>query len=334
MAKLILTNGDSAAGLLREAGLVGDATLLAWRDVLHDGPVPLTGSDDEFNAVRCRYLAEAHGADQGANQGEIEAFFAERTRIMDDHSAFGEIEIWLEHDLYDQLQLLQILDRLNRDNRTDGVWLVQASDHLGLQTPTTIGRFLDLAHPIGPNELAMAHRVWAAFRAPAPEPFAACLNDDLSSLPFLKPAVLRMLEELPGAADGLTRTQRTALRFVDDGQTHPGKLFGAVQEAEDAAFMGDTSFFLALEELMDGPEPALAGSEMRYRDLAAAAFSEAARARFSETPLAVTAFGQDVLGGRADFAASNPIDRCWGGTHLTNAALWRWDGDRGALMAP
>jgi hypothetical protein len=35
---LDITNGDSAAGTLRETTLGGD--VLAWRDTLNDGPVP------------------------------------------------------------------------------------------------------------------------------------------------------------------------------------------------------------------------------------------------------------------------------------------------------
>lgn len=321
MAKLIITNGDSAAGLLRAAGLVGDATLLPWRDALHDGPVPLTESDAELDAIRSRYLAAAHGA----NIAETESIFAERRAIVDDHNAFEEIEIWLEHDLYDQLQLLQILDRLGQEDRTDGVSLIQADDHLGAQSPGTIGRFADRARAIGADDLRVARRMWTGYRAPTPQPFAAGRDQDMSTFPCLGPAITRALEELPGATDGLTRTQRTALRLIDEGQRHPGRLFGAVQETEEAAFMGDASFFVAIEDLIHGPRPALTGPEMRYRDLAESEVGEAARTAFFETPLALTAFGREVLAGRADFAGTNPIDRWWGGTHLASGTLWRWD---------
>ena len=38
--ELIITNGDSAADLLRAA--YGNCVVLPWRDVLHEGPVPFT----------------------------------------------------------------------------------------------------------------------------------------------------------------------------------------------------------------------------------------------------------------------------------------------------
>jgi len=39
--------------------------------------------------------------------------------------------------------------------------------------------------------------------------------------------------------------------------------------------------------------------------------------------LSLTEFGEAVLAHREDFSCYNPIDRWWGGTHLTNHRLWR-----------
>ena len=39
----------------------------------------------------------------------------------------------------------------------------------------------------------------------------------------------------------------------------------------------------------------------------------------------ITEFGKAVLAHKEDFSRHNPIDRWWGGTHLTNDNLWRWD---------
>ena len=41
--------------------------------------------------------------------------------------------------------------------------------------------------------------------------------------------------------------------------------------------------------------------------------------------LSLTEFGRAVLGHKEDFSRHNPIDRWWGGTHLTNDNLWRWN---------
>ena len=40
--------------------------------------------------------------------------------------------------------------------------------------------------------------------------------------------------------------------------------------------------------------------------------------------LSLTEFGKVIVAHKGDFSRHNPIDRWWGGTHLTNDQLWRW----------
>ena len=51
---LHVTNGDSVVETMRQAHVVGD--VVAWRDVLHEGPVPAL-DPAELRAVRARFLA-------------------------------------------------------------------------------------------------------------------------------------------------------------------------------------------------------------------------------------------------------------------------------------
>ena len=53
---LHVTNGDTAAGLMREAGVAGE--ILPWRDVLHEGPVPAGLPLAALSDVRARFIAE------------------------------------------------------------------------------------------------------------------------------------------------------------------------------------------------------------------------------------------------------------------------------------
>jgi hypothetical protein len=101
-----VTNGDSAAALIRESGLGGE--VLPWQDPLHDGPV-LDGLPPKALAeVRAR-----HSADSGwAPFPKVREAFARRDAALTRTNTTDEIVLWFEHDLYDQLQLIQILDRL------------------------------------------------------------------------------------------------------------------------------------------------------------------------------------------------------------------------------
>jgi hypothetical protein len=52
---------------------------------------------------------------------------------------------------------------------------------------------------------------------------------------------------------------------------------------------------------------------------------------FRRSRLSLTEFGRAIVAHKEDFSRHNPIDRWWGGTHLTNDRLWRWDP---VLIAP
>ena len=99
---LIITNGDSAAAKMRDARINGE--ILCWRDILHEGPVPRTGTLEELSAIRVGYLAGGGWGDPE----EIAAAFASRDGTMRSLADYSEVTLWFEHDLYDQLQLLQI----------------------------------------------------------------------------------------------------------------------------------------------------------------------------------------------------------------------------------
>src|SRR5262249_4476857 len=98
---LHITNGESVTGTFRQVKFPG--TYLAWNDVLHDGPVPQTATLDELSDVRAQALA-------GFGAGDLEklrAGFAARDRALQDFRKHQDVVLWFEHDLYDQLQLLQ-----------------------------------------------------------------------------------------------------------------------------------------------------------------------------------------------------------------------------------
>ena len=104
----IVTNGDHAADALRTA-FPGRA-VLPWRDALVEGPVPDL-PEDEFRDLRADYLASAFNLAPET----VRADFAARDRDFADMLAGGDgVALWFETDLHDQLQLLEILDRLPR----------------------------------------------------------------------------------------------------------------------------------------------------------------------------------------------------------------------------
>ena len=322
--ELIITNGDAAGELLRRT--LPGAEVLPWRDVLHEGPVPLTATLEELTAARVEYLAGAGGGEIAAIEFELTA----RNRGLDMNSNFGRVVLWFEHDLYDQLQLLQVLDWFADNPRADGtLLLVQIDDYIGRQEPEAIAGLAATARPVSQAQLELAMRAWGAFRQKTPEAWARLLDEDMSALPFLKPTVIRALEELPGT-DGLSRTERQMLGAIESGSVTSLELFVSVQRFEDAEFMGDWSFWRLLDSLALAEEPMIAGLEEAplQRDN-----QELAKA-YLTSRLSLTSLGKAVLAGGADWAAHHNVDEWWGGTHLTEDALWRWDQVGERLIAP
>ncbi len=318
MANLILTNGDSAADLLTAAGKAG--RILPWRDVLHEGPV--LADLDACRTVRVDYLSHRFRLDPA----EVAEDFADRDAILKGHAAFDRIELWFEHDLYDQLQLLQILSFLAEAERVDGVTLVQADQFLGTQTAATILRFARKARPIDHSDLSLARQAWGDVAASEPNWVVRGLADPDDRLPFLRPALRRFLEELPAPGIGLGRTEATALLGVADGISNPGRLFREILAAEEAAFMGDLSFFRLLDDLAFCEVPLLTGldppGDGKDSD------------RYGAAHLELTMAGEDVAAGEEDHVVLSGIDRWWGGTRLVGHAVWRYDPAKMALVAP
>src|SRR5438067_1253428 len=102
---LHVTNGDSVVHSFRDGGLPG--TYLPWRDVLHDGAVPQCDTLEQMSDVRAKEINKLGGY---GDYDSLRAEFASRDTTLAGFRDHEEVVLWFEHDLYDQLQLLQILD--------------------------------------------------------------------------------------------------------------------------------------------------------------------------------------------------------------------------------
>jgi hypothetical protein len=319
MADLIITNGDAAADLLGAAGRQG--TILPWRDVLHEGPI-VAGALEACSAARVGYLAQRFHLDAEA----LTAQFAERDRLLRGAAGFDRIELWFEHDLYDQLQLLQVLAALADSGRSDGVTLVQADDFLGAQRASTILRFAARARRIADADLAAAREVWSELTQSTPQAIAARAAAPPGRFPYLRAALRRFLEELPAPVSGLSRTEAAILADIADGIAAPRELFAGIIRQEEAAFMGDWSFYRLIDDLAFAAVPLIAGLAP-WRP-------GADDSRYTEAALELTMIGEEVLDGEEDRIALSGIERWWGGTLLSGRAVWRYDRQAHKLVAP
>lgn len=296
---LHVTNGDSVLYMWKKAGLLG--THMAWRDVLHEGPVPAGLPLEELSRVRAQFLC-----DRGyGNPIKIHHDFEKRDATLRCAADFDEVVLWFEHDLYDQLHLLQILNVLREMGMGSGsVQIVQSDQYLGTLVAEELMALFSKRRFVTSGTSESAERAWKAFTSDDPAALHAAASDRFAGLPFLHDAFKRLCEEYPAAESGLSRSQKHVLEAVAQGIAPAEEIFRRAQAREEAGFMGETACYRVIADLSAQPAPLLAELENGYD---------------------VTVLGRRVLGGDADWLDQQPLDRWIGGVHLTSTHHWRWD---------
>jgi hypothetical protein len=179
--------------------------------------------------------------------------------------------------------------------------------------------------------IASAVGAWDAFRAPDPQALARRAVEGFQELPFVAPALERLLEEFPAPSDGLSATERRALRAIEEGARTPSAAFVAAQDLEDAPFLGDTWFYRSLAAIGLSPRRLV---EIETGEELPVAPPLSDGSAFADLPLRLTAEGENVLRGASDRVELLGIDRWVGGTHLVTGAVWRWDAPARSLSGP
>jgi hypothetical protein len=265
--------------------------------------------------VRRRHLAPFPGAADPANDLRV------WRQTIAGHASYDELVLWFEHDLFDQLNLIQILSwihgRLPANKIVSLICIGSFPGHpnfrgLGQLTPDEMASLFETRQSVGEAQYELAARAWHAFRDATPETMADLLTMDTSALPYLGPALWRFLEEYPAIADGLSRTERTLLQLAARGPIDLADAFRCMHEGEHAFYITDTGLDDLVRVLSTTSPPLLT------------AFNGS---------IALTESGQAVLGGRTDRVAACGIDRWYGGVHLHGRSVrWRWNSSAGGIV--
>ncbi|WP_404385628.1 hypothetical protein [Caenispirillum salinarum] len=312
--------GSDIREALALGGVPGD--YLEFSDPVCQGPLPpgMADSGDALIERRAHFITREYGIPLGEAirklKAEWEGLKAARER--------DSLVLWFEHDLYDQTVLIRVLSWLRRNPPKAGseVSLVTIHRHpemedrfigLGQLTPTQLAALTETAVPVDAAMLRAASDAWAAFRSPDPEEVQMLAEAGSPHLPFLSAALRRHLQELPWTRDGLSLTERLALRAAAFRPSSDRDLFRAVQEIDPQPFLGDAMFNAVLRRLEVAPRPALR--------------------RDDTGRLAPTRQGEALLAGMGDWLDWNPPEHWVGAVDLANdAPPWRWDEDAGSVV--
>jgi hypothetical protein len=223
---LHITNGDCAVAVISK---IVSGTILPWRDALHEGPVRSGLSLEELSRERAQFIADAGWG----SFDQVLKNFQERDAAFQEAGKHDEIVLWFEHDLYDQLQLIQVLDGLAA-LRGPPISLVCEAEYLGNMAPQRAAELFALRNPVLRRHFQEAQAAWAAFRSHDPTQIDP---QKPKALRFLGAALRRHLEEFPWTTDGLSRTERQ----IREGRTQ-----------EEPAFLGDTVLAWYVERMKTG----------------------------------------------------------------------------------
>jgi hypothetical protein len=300
---------------LKHAGISGE--FVEFSDAYCQGPVPRS---DDLLSVRASFLAryglpfEDARRRLGAELDELDATRA-RPRVV----------LWFEHDSYDQLILARILAFYGEHGAPEALELVcidgfPAVDRfhgLGQLSPVALRMLWDDRRAVDAPLLTLGARTWDALRDPDPSGLLDVVTSS-GPLPQLGNAVRRHLQELPWMSDGLSLTQRLTLQLLVEGPTTAGQLFRRLTlEAEPLVYLGNTMYWVVLDELLNARRPAIGVDEGPRGE------------QWRERMVSLTTVGQQLLGETLDWMDCGPAERWVGGVRMhSEEACWRWHPER------
>jgi hypothetical protein len=250
---LHVANGHCTTRLIEAAGLPGRTSI--WADALHDGPVPDV-SDEQLLRIRAEFIAD--GLDVPADQ--VEADLKRWRAIVDDEHGYDELVLWFEHDLFDQLNLIQLLTRIGRDRPIRKPASLISIDRypghpefkgLGELRPADIAALYETRRPVTARQFQLAATAWDAFRSGERTRLEGLLAGDTSGLPFLAPALRRHLDEQPLEPSGLTRSERRLIEQLAGGPLDIHRAFAGMHAGETAYYITDSSFWQMVRGLAE-----------------------------------------------------------------------------------
>ena len=233
----------------------------------------------------------------------IQKDFKARDQKLKSYKDYEKVTLWFEHDLYDQLQMIQVLSWLATQNLDNiKLTLISSNKYLDESSIQQIKKLLLYERNISEAHFTLAEEVWDAFTSDTPKDWASLLKNSTDILPFLKGAIYRILQEYPSTKYGLSRTEYQALQAISDGHTKALDIFKKSQNSEGRKFMGDVLFWKILDD-----------------------FEAHGVIKKESGELSLTFLGKELLDAKKNWLNIKTIKHSIGGVNLSPKNLWCWN---------
>lgn len=301
MKKILnITNSDLTVDLLSQAKIAGD--FLPWQDMLYTGPVPIGLTLRELSTIRAWFIAK-----QGwLTKAHALKKFKERNAMLFNFSEYDQVILWFGNDLYDQLQLIQVLDWLIKHEwGKTRITIICEDSYLGSLSNNELNRIQQTATSVTSLQALLAEKAWKAFRAKTPNNLMCLIDEPTDDLPFLRNALIRLMEEYPRRNNGLSRTEQQILQIIANGVSNPIAIFNQSQALEAHPFIEDIVFWTKINHFVTCDPPLLN-----------ACGGMLSPTKMHRQTITITDLGQAVLNGRKNFLELIPSDHWLGGVHF------------------
>jgi len=312
--------GTDLQTTLPAAGFCGD--FLHFSDPYVQGP--LTNSADHIK-TRSKFLFQAFGKYINKSLSDIQNDLKqEQQKLADSAIQYERVVLWFEHDSFDQLILARILAYFNKFNKPQHLELVTLNHFpgsirfigLGQLPPEAIRLLWQQRVPVTHRQLSLGTEIWDVLINKSPLTLFKLLQTDvINTLPNMKKALYRHLNELPSSYNGLGLTEQLTLEILKAGELTGGKLFKTLTlEIDPLPWLGDIMYWFILNSMTQASEDII---QISNNDL---------NKPWHERKLCITEAGLQLLEGKLDWLSLNPPPRWIGGILTTSEQKsWRWD---------
>ncbi len=315
--------GNDIEQALERAGFEGD--FLTYTDPICQGPL---SDQPDAKQQRLRFVLEEY---PGLTADECRQRQLDEDTKLSNAKKYGRIVLWFEHDPFDQLLLVKVLNQLRASKAEERKVELVSLDRfpgiskfigIGQLSPTALRHMYKSRIPVPEAAYGLSRQVWKALVASSPERLFAMTGSQQPSLPYLRTAILRYLSDLPSVHNGLSFSENAALKILAGGDRSWGQVFRKfMTEFDPLPYHGDLMYLGTLLRLQSAERPAVSCAKLDLSDEG-----------WGKSEFSITGIGQELLNNEVDWMDCGPRERHHGGVICFGTPDWRWDAKRQTVM--
>lgn len=249
---LHILNGDSSLYLLQRSGITGDTAV--WREVLSDGPVNSEFGTAGFWQMRKNFITSFFETIPNNYQDKVIVEF----KNIENFSAYNEVVLWFEYDLFCQVNLIALLHWFGLQDRSDVkvslICVGQISGHdklmgLGELSPEMYPSLFEQRRTLNQNDFKFASGAYQAFCSDDPRDIENFILSPSNEFPYLAQAFKAHLKRFPFSTSGFNLIEQEIIRLIESGKNTERVLIGALLQWQKFYGFGDLQYIDYLNKL-------------------------------------------------------------------------------------